>query len=127
MFYDGHCPLCIKEISYLNKHDSQRNLKLVDIQSDQFSDSYPNLDKNTLDARLHGLTQDGRIITGLDVTYLAFKYIGKGWIYAPLRWPIIRIAADYGYNIFAKHRHTLAYWLTGKKSACPSKNRINNE
>lgn len=127
VFYDGHCPLCIKEIRYLDKHNTQGLLILVDIHSENFSAYYPHLDKQQLDARLHGLTADGHLITGLDVTHLAFTLIGKGWVYAPLRWPLIRIFADSVYTLFAKHRHTIARWVSGQRQSCEYKKEGNND
>ena len=54
----------------------------------------------------------------LDVTHEAWKAVGVGWLYAPLRWPLIRHVADAFYNVFAKHRYTISYLLTGKKRQC---------
>lgn len=115
VFYDGNCPLCIKEINHLHKLDTKNKLKLVNIHSSSFNTQYPDLDKHTLSNRIHGLTAEGQMLTGLDVTYLAWKQVGKGWVYAPLRWPVIRWFADHTYNWFAKHRHTIARLVTGKK------------
>jgi len=39
-------------------------------------------------------------------------------LYAPLRWPLIRHVADYAYSLFARHRYSISYWLTGQKRGC---------
>ena len=93
-------------------------LILVDIQAPDFSNRYPTMDWHALNARIHGLREDGTLITGLDVTHEAWKAVGVGWLYAPLRWPVIRHVADAFYNVFAKHRYTISYLLTGKKRQC---------
>ncbi|BCO20440.1 MAG: DUF393 domain-containing protein [Pseudomonadota bacterium] len=118
IFYDSYCPLCMAEMRHLKKRDKHNRLTLVDIQAPDFASRYPSLDWQALNARIHGMTDDGIVITGLDVTHLAWKAVGMGWLYAPLRWPGIRIIADGVYNIFAKHRYTISYWLTGKKRTC---------
>lgn len=118
IFYDGYCPLCNAEMRHLRKRDKHNALTLVDIQSAEFAINYPQLDWQALNARIHGMLPDGRMITGLDVTHQAWKAVGMGWVYAPLRWPIIRVFADWVYVKFAKHRYTISYLLTGKKRTC---------
>ena len=103
---------------HLKKRDKQGALTLVDIQTPEFAAQYPELDWHALNARIHGLLPDGSLITGLDVTHQAWKAVGVGWLYAPLRWPVIRIVADWCYIKFAKHRYTISYLLTGKKRTC---------
>ena len=119
IFYDGYCPLCLVEMDKLKQLDTQQNIHFVDIQAPAFFTNYPDLDWQTLNARIHGYLADGTLISGLDVTYLAWKLVGKGWVYAPLRWPVIRWFADIAYNLFAKHRYRISYLLTGKKRCIP--------
>lgn len=118
LFYDGMCPLCQKEMQHLIKYNRDQRLAFVDIMDPDFSKQYPHLDWDALNNRIHGEFSDGRIVTGLDCTYWAWKLVGKGWVYAPLRWPVIRWFADLAYNIFAKHRYKISYWLTGQER-CP--------
>lgn len=119
IFYDGYCPLCLLEMRKLKQLDKQQKIIFIDIQGPCFSADYPHLDWQALNARIHGYLQDGSLISGLDVTYLAWKLVGKGWVYAPLRWPGIRWLADITYNLFAKHRYRISYLLTGKKRCIP--------
>ena len=130
IFYDGHCPLCQKEIKLLQKHNHQAQLAFVDIMQDDFAQQYPHLDWQALHDRIHGMQDDGTMLIGLDATHKAWSLVGKGWVYAPLRWPVVRIFADWFYVFFAKHRHRISYWLTFKKrgakalpctNACESK------
>ena len=107
----------------LKQLDKQKSIKVVDIQEASFCVEYPQLDLQALDARIHGYLADGTMITGLDVTYLAWKLVGKGWVYAPLRWPVISWFADIAYNIFAKYRHRISYLVTGKKRCVPCENK----
>lgn len=115
VFYDGHCPLCLAEMNRLKQLDRQQKLDFVDIQTPSFTQNYPQLNWSALNARIHAQLPNGRLISGLDVTYLAWQLVGKGWVYAPTRWPVIRWFADYAYVIFARHRYTLSFWLTGKR------------
>lgn len=115
VFYDGYCPLCLAEMNKLKKLDKQQKLAFVDIQQPSFGEKYPDLCWSSLNARIHGLLPDGRLISGLDVTYLAWQLVGMGWVYAPTRWPVIRWFADKAYLVFARHRYSLSFWLTGKR------------
>tara|TARA_R110001599_G_scaffold170573_1_gene360866 strand:+ start:83 stop:451 length:369 start_codon:yes stop_codon:yes gene_type:complete len=115
LFYDGYCPLCVAEMDKLKAYDHKQNLDFEDIQALDFKDRFPSLNWQDLNKRIYGQLPDGSLITGLDVTYLAWKSVGKGWLYAPLRWPVIRWFADAFYLFFARYRYTISYLLTGKK------------
>jgi predicted DCC family thiol-disulfide oxidoreductase YuxK len=123
IFYDGYCPLCSLEMNKLKQYDKKQNIRFVDIQEPSFYTEFPHLDWQTLNARIHGYLPDGSLISGLDVTYLAWKLVGKGWVYAPLRWPLVSWFADIAYNIFAKHRYRISYLLTGKERCIPCENK----
>lgn len=114
IFFDGYCPLCAIEMRQLRQRDKQGTIIFEDIQAVDFSDRYPHLNWQALNARIHVLLTDGRMVTGLDATHAVWQAVGKGWLYAPLRWPVIRWFADKAYNLFARHRYTISYWLTGK-------------
>lgn len=115
VYYDGACPLCSIEIDHLKKHDKDNKLGFVDISQPAFINDNPQLDFEAMNARIHGQTKDGQWLVGLDVTHRAWSLVGKTWLYAPLRWPVVRIFADKFYLWFAKHRHTIASFLTRKK------------
>lgn len=120
LFYDGLCPLCEKEVTHLMKRDLENRIIFEDITLPDFTSRFPHLSMDELNARIHGQLEDGTIITGLDVTHKAWSLVGVTWLYAPLRWPFIKWFADKFYLLFAKHRYTISYWLTGKKR-CESK------
>ncbi|MDF5119601.1 DUF393 domain-containing protein, partial [Vibrio parahaemolyticus] len=49
----------------------------------------------------------------------AWQLVGRGWLYAPLRWRLVKPVADWLYLKFAKNRYRVSYWLTGT-SRCNS-------
>ena len=114
VFYDGACPLCMAEMTQLMKRNTEQKLAFVDINHPSFPIEFAELDRAVLNARIHGRWANGKMLTGLDVTYTAWKQVGRGWLYAHLRWPIIRYFADYAYLFFARHRYRISYLLTGK-------------
>lgn len=118
IFYDGFCPLCQIEMRSLKAKDKQHNIEFIDVQDESAMVRFPELEKEALLARLHAYFQDGlnqRLLTGLDVTYQAWKCVGRGWLIAWLRWPGIRTIADFFYIKFAKHRYKISFLLTGKQ------------
>lgn len=114
VFYDGYCPLCVKEMTQLAKKDKHDYLAFYDINQDALAVEQPDIDFDKANAYLHAKDATGKIITGLDVTYLAWKLVGRGYLIAPLRWPVIKIFADKLYLLFANNRYTVSQWFTGE-------------
>lgn len=115
VFYDGQCPLCVKEMRHLKRKDQNRKLRLVDIQHPSFSQQYPQINKPEAMQRIHGMFANGHVISGLDVTYQCWAAVGKGWLIAPLRWPVINWFADKAYEAFARNRYAVSRLLTGQE------------
>ncbi|WP_332403219.1 DUF393 domain-containing protein [Vibrio metschnikovii] len=112
LFYDATCPLCVKEMDTLKRLDKNQALKMVDIYSEEIS-AYPQIDIKQAGTILHALDESQQLILGLDAVHRAWQLVGKGWIYAPLRWRLIKPLADKAYLYFAKHRYRFSFWLTG--------------
>lgn len=112
LFYDATCPLCVKEMDALRQLDKNQALKMVDIYSEEIS-AYPQIDIEQAGTILHALDESQQLILGLDAVHRAWQLVGKGWIYAPLRWRLIKLLADQAYLYFAKHRYRFSFWLTG--------------
>ncbi|RTZ17743.1 DUF393 domain-containing protein [Vibrio aquaticus] len=113
IFYDGYCPLCVKEMEHLKHSDANNSIALVDIQT-SIIEQYPMIDAKEASTILHALDEQGHLILGLDVTYQAWSLVGKGWLYAPLRWKLVKPFADKAYLHFAKNRYRWSRLLTGK-------------
>ena len=113
-FYDGLCPLCMHEVKILQKKDVQQKILFEDINQPDFITKYRFINKDRAGKILHGLNRDDEIITGLEVTYLAWSLVGCKWLVAPLRWPVARSIFRRLYFVFAKHRHFIARLFYGK-------------
>lgn len=114
LFYDGFCPLCVREMAQLRQIDKQGALQLVDIQLAESQALYPQIDFAEARRILLALTADGRLLRGLDSTHAAWSAVGLGYRTAWLRWPVIRWFADKAYLYFAANRYRISYWLTGQ-------------
>ncbi|WP_278357932.1 MULTISPECIES: thiol-disulfide oxidoreductase DCC family protein [Idiomarina] len=115
IFYDGGCPLCVKEMRHLKRLDKEGRIQFENVNEPDFSQRYPQVEVAKANQYLHGQVSSGEMIYGLDVTHEAWSLVGKGWIIAPLRWPVIRWFADKTYLFFARNRNRISKLLTGKE------------
>lgn len=115
VLFDGDCPLCSREIRFLERRDRGRGrIQFEDIANPAFDPAVYRLDARQLMARIHGVLPDGSVIEGVEVFRRAYAAVGLGWLVAPTRWPGLRRLADLAYRIFARNR---LRW-TGRESAC---------
>lgn len=114
IFYDGGCPLCVHEMRKLRQYDRHGVMQFEDIHSEGFERRYPDVDKEAANTILHAQDEHGRMLFGLDVTHAAWSIAGRGWLTAPLRWPLIRWFADKAYLYFARNRYKISKLLTGR-------------
>lgn len=119
IFYDGTCPLCVKEMASLTEKDNGNNLETIDLSNAELS-KFPNINVTEANIILHALDDNGNLLLGLDAVHRAWQLVGRGWIYAPLRWPLIKPLADRLYILFAKNRYRISFLLTGS-SRCNCK------
>jgi len=104
VFFDGDCPLCIREINMLRWLDKKNKIKFTDIAGPDFTEQRGTVAWQTLMDRIHGKLPDGTMIEGVEVFRHLYTAVGFGWIVAVTRWPGISHLLDWGYNIFAKNR-----------------------
>lgn len=105
VFYDGLCPLCLKEINMLRWMDKKRgNIRFTDIAAPDFDAEKLGTTFDDLMARIHGRLPSGEWIEGVEVFRQLYSAVG----FAPLVWltriPGISHAMDWGYRVFAKNR-----------------------
>ena len=112
LLYDGDCPVCIREISWLRQQNSKGNLALINFREESFASQYPGIQLEQLDRRLHAVLGNGRVITGVEATFAAWESVGKGWLLLPLTWPGAHCLAEVSYNWFARHRYGIARFLS---------------
>ncbi|GJQ09076.1 hypothetical protein GpartN1_g867.t1 [Galdieria partita] len=113
LLYDGQCPLCRKEVAFLQKHDDSRGIIcFVDISDKYYSPSdNAGIDYKTAMGRIHAIRNDGMVVRDMEVFRAVYDALGIGWIYFPTKLPIIKPIADLLYRIWAKLRLP----LTGRK------------
>lgn len=109
ILYDGDCPLCLREINFLQKRDADRGLvKFVDITDKNYTpEENGGIDFETAMERIHGILPDGTVVKDLEVFRRVYQVLGIGWVYAPTKLPIIGAIANWIYNIWANWRLAL--------------------
>jgi predicted DCC family thiol-disulfide oxidoreductase YuxK len=101
LYYDGHCPLCMREINALARLTDE-HLKLVDVHSHEPAPGEPTRESMLL--RLHLKAADGSWLDGVDATVKAWSHTRWGFLFRPLRWPLVAPLADRAYDYWARRR-----------------------
>ena len=120
VFFDGECPLCVREINMLSRLDRRSRLKLTDIAAPGF-DAMATTGRSwdALMAEIHGRLPDGTMVTGVEVFRQLYGAVGLGFVLAPTRWPLIRTLADAAYTKFARNRLKLTGRCIDQACALP--------
>lgn len=110
ILYDGGCPLCLREVHFLEGRDrstnaSQPQLAFVDIDAPGYDPAaHGGIGYREAMGRIHALTADGTVLRDVAVFRHAYTLIGLGWLYAPTRWPVLGPLADGLYRLWAAGR-----------------------
>jgi predicted DCC family thiol-disulfide oxidoreductase YuxK len=114
LLYDGDCPLCLREVKFLQRRDHDRGrIAFVNIADPNYDpEENAGISFEQAMGRIHAITADGTILTDMDVFRQLYRVIGLGWIYEPTRWPLLRSLTDRIYSLWASVRLP----LTGRPS-----------
>ena len=104
VFYDGDCPLCMREIAFLKRRDKRWRVRFTDIAAETFDPSRLGLPWSDFMDRIHGRLPDGTWVEGVEVFRRVYAAVGLGWLLAPTRLPGLRQLADLAYRVFARNR-----------------------
>lgn len=119
VFFDGDCPLCVREIALLRKLDRHSRIRFTDIATAAFDPTDTGLSWHDLMDRIHGRLPDGSMIEGVEVFRQLYSAVGFGPLVALTRLPGISHLMDLGYHLFAKNRLKLTgRCVKGVNGAC---------
>lgn len=104
VFFDGDCPLCMREIRMLQRRDRHDRIVFTDIAAPGFAPTDYGKDHADFMAKIHGRLPDGTWIEGVEVFRQLYAAIGLGWLVAVTRVPGISHVLRLGYHYFAKNR-----------------------
>jgi len=105
VFYDGDCPLCMREIRMLRRLDAKKQrIQFTNIAAPTFSAATYGTTMTSLMARIQGRLPDGRWIEGVEVFRQLYAAVGFGPLVMLTRLPVISQLLGAGYVLFAKNR-----------------------
>lgn len=113
MFYDGGCPLCVRETNLWRRWDQQHQIRFTNIDAPDFQAIDYGKTQDEFMAQMHGRLVDGTWVRGVEVFRRLYSIIGWKMLVAVSRWPIISQLLDLGYAVYAKNRLR----LTGRCTA----------
>ncbi|MEJ7598975.1 MAG: DUF393 domain-containing protein [Kofleriaceae bacterium] len=104
VFYDGDCPLCMREIRMLRRRDHATKIQFTDIADPAFDAGVYGTTHANLMARIQGRLPDGTSIEGVEVFRRLYAAIGWRVAVAISRLPGISHLLRLGYTMFANNR-----------------------
>lgn len=109
LLYDGQCPLCVREVNFLQRRDAGRGLvTFVDIADDNYRpEAHGGVSFEAAMGRIHAVLPDGTIVKNVEVFRRVYEVLGMGWVYAATKLPVIGFLADALYSIWADWRLAL--------------------
>ena len=110
ILYDGGCPLCLREVRFLELRDRRCNpgagrLAFVDIDAADYDPArHGGIGYREAMGRIHAIAADGSVLVDVAVFRQAYALIGLGWLYAPTGWPLVAPLVNRLYGLWAAAR-----------------------
>lgn len=115
MFFDGACPLCVREVRLMRRLDRRRRVDFIDIALPGFVPEAYGKDFATFMGRIQARDLgSGEWLDGVEVFRRVYGAIGFAWLVPLTRLPGIRHLLEAGYTWFAANRLR----LTGRPATC---------
>ena len=109
LYYDGHCPLCLAEIRFLEQRNQAGLLSFVDVCAPTFSSAEVGVSScQVLLDNMHAKLADGTVLVGAEVfaaAYARAQLPTMAWVFSrPWLMPLWRLM----YRFFARHRERIS-------------------
>ena len=78
VFFDGGCPLCVREIGMLKRWDRRGKIRFTDIDSKDFNAELVGKSYDELMKQIYGRLPDGTWIRGVEVFRRLYTAVGFG-------------------------------------------------
>lgn len=105
LLFDGACPLCLREVTFLKSRDGSGRIAFVDIDAQNYQPAdHEGITYRQAMGRIHAITSEGVVLRDVAVFREAYRLIGLGWLYAPTRWPLLGGLVNGVYAIWADRR-----------------------
>lgn len=123
VFFDGDCPLCLREIRMLQRLDRDGHILFTDIAAPGFDPSGTGREWDELMARIHGRLPDGTLVEGVEVFRRLYAAVGFRRLVSLSRLPGVRHLLELGYRFFARYRLRLTGRCSGGTCSMPPQTR----
>lgn len=104
VFYDGDCPLCLREIKLLRWMDRRRRIRFTDIAAADFVPAEYGKSMSEFMDQILGRLPSGQWVVGMEALRRLYAAIGLGPLVWITRLPLLSQLCDFGYRVFAKNR-----------------------
>lgn len=121
LFYDGACPLCLREVNFLRRRDRNGKIAFLDIAAPEFRAEEHGFTYAALMERIYARLPDGSVITGVEVFRQLYARVGFGWLVPVTRIVGIRHLLDVFYEVWAKNRLRLTGRCAAEACALPER------
>jgi len=120
VFYDGNCPLCLREMDWLRLLDKRGRIRFTNIAAQGFDISEVGVPWDDLMSSIHGRLPDGRIVKGVEVFRRLYAAVGFAPLVVLTRLPGISHLLDLAYRWFAKNRMRLTGRCSDRACSTPA-------
>lgn len=121
LFYDGACPLCQAEITFLSRRNNAGLLDFVDINSQFYDPHTTGISCEQALASMYGQYANGELIHGVSVFSEAYRRADLPFLAWVFSQKALQPLLQLGYGFFARNRHAIskifgpsALWLVNK-------------
>jgi predicted DCC family thiol-disulfide oxidoreductase YuxK len=105
LLFDGDCPLCVKEVKFLDTRNEKGLIMFVDLADPMYSpEANGNISFEEGMKSIHGIDNKGNVFTGVRVFEKAYSLVGLGFVYSFTKVPVLLTIADKVYDVWAKYR-----------------------
>lgn len=105
VFYDGDCPLCLREVNMLRRLDRGRGrILFTDIADEAFDAGQFGRTHDELMAEIHGRLPDGSWLVGVEVFRRLYEAVGLTAAVRLTRLPGVDWTLGRAYELFARNR-----------------------
>ena len=121
LFYDGACPLCQAEITFLSRRNNAGLLDFVDINSQFYDPHTTGVSCDQALASMYGQYANGELINGVSVFSEAYRRADLPFLVWVFSQKALQPLLQISYSFFARNRHTIskifgpgALWLVNR-------------
>lgn len=102
--YDGECPICKREVCFLQSKGNQSKVKFIDITSKEFLAVHNTIDYQTAMSQIHAIDSKGNLLVGIPAFAAVYARCQLLVTSTLLRIPFIESTLKPLYKLFAKYR-----------------------